>query len=188
MAWTTPGTATAGEVLTAAFWNENVRDNSNDLRSYQNRYARFKRTAGDLTLNGTSWADLPTIGTTGDLTLNATAGDVVEVSISALWGAESPDGFLDFVTIVAGSPVNAFGIDGTPNNSSSGIVAWRGIGSRYDMPSGSFYRTLVSGDISGGTVTLRLRCKTGSASNRTLFASTNITLEYWARNLGPVTT
>ena len=28
MAWTTPGTATAGEVLTAAFWNTNVRDNS----------------------------------------------------------------------------------------------------------------------------------------------------------------
>ena len=31
MAWTTPGTATAGEVLTAAFWNTNVRDNSNAL-------------------------------------------------------------------------------------------------------------------------------------------------------------
>jgi hypothetical protein len=29
MAWTTPGTATAGEVLTAAFWNTNVRDNLN---------------------------------------------------------------------------------------------------------------------------------------------------------------
>ena len=29
MAWTTPGTATAGEVLTAAFWNQNVRDNLN---------------------------------------------------------------------------------------------------------------------------------------------------------------
>ena len=28
MAWTQPGTATAGEVLTAAFWNANVRDNS----------------------------------------------------------------------------------------------------------------------------------------------------------------
>ena len=27
MAWTTPGTATAGSVLTAAFWNEQVRDN-----------------------------------------------------------------------------------------------------------------------------------------------------------------
>ena len=31
MAWTTPGTATAGEVLTAAFWNANVRDNLNAL-------------------------------------------------------------------------------------------------------------------------------------------------------------
>jgi hypothetical protein len=33
MAFTTPGTATAGEVLTAAFWNTNVRDNSNFLYS-----------------------------------------------------------------------------------------------------------------------------------------------------------
>ena len=31
MAWTTPGTATAGEVLTAAFWNTNVRDNTSFL-------------------------------------------------------------------------------------------------------------------------------------------------------------
>jgi hypothetical protein len=31
MAWTTPGTAVAGDVLTAAFWNTNVRDNSNAL-------------------------------------------------------------------------------------------------------------------------------------------------------------
>jgi hypothetical protein len=28
MPWTTPGTAVAGDVLTAAFWNSNVRDNS----------------------------------------------------------------------------------------------------------------------------------------------------------------
>ena len=32
MAWTTPGTATAGEVLTASFWNTQVRDNTNALR------------------------------------------------------------------------------------------------------------------------------------------------------------
>lgn len=31
MAWTTPGTATAGEVLTAAFWNTQVRDNFVEL-------------------------------------------------------------------------------------------------------------------------------------------------------------
>jgi hypothetical protein len=31
MPWTTPGTATAGEVLTASFWNTQVRDNMNTL-------------------------------------------------------------------------------------------------------------------------------------------------------------
>ena len=31
MAWTTPGTAVAGDVLTAAFWNEQVRDNTDFL-------------------------------------------------------------------------------------------------------------------------------------------------------------
>ena len=33
MAWTTPGTAVAGDVLTAAFWNLQVRDNFNDHES-----------------------------------------------------------------------------------------------------------------------------------------------------------
>jgi hypothetical protein len=36
MAFTTPGTAVAGEVLTAAFWNEQVRDNLNVLRAFTN--------------------------------------------------------------------------------------------------------------------------------------------------------
>lgn len=36
MPWTTPGTAVAGDVLTAAFWNSNVRDNLNTLRALAN--------------------------------------------------------------------------------------------------------------------------------------------------------
>jgi hypothetical protein len=34
MAWTTPGTAVAGDVLTAAFWNSNVRDNMNAIGTW----------------------------------------------------------------------------------------------------------------------------------------------------------
>jgi hypothetical protein len=34
MAWTTPGTATAGEVLTASFWNTQVRDNMVELAPF----------------------------------------------------------------------------------------------------------------------------------------------------------
>jgi len=35
MAFTTPGTAVAGSVLTSAFWNTNVRDNTNAIRAAQ---------------------------------------------------------------------------------------------------------------------------------------------------------
>ena len=34
MAWTTPGTAVAGDVLTAAFWNTQVRDNMIELAPF----------------------------------------------------------------------------------------------------------------------------------------------------------
>ena len=35
MAWTTPGTAVAGDVLTAARWNSDVRDNTTAVRAAQ---------------------------------------------------------------------------------------------------------------------------------------------------------
>jgi len=44
MAWTTPGTAVAGDVLTAAFWNSNVRDNSDALYQSTKRIAYIQRT------------------------------------------------------------------------------------------------------------------------------------------------
>jgi hypothetical protein len=44
MAFTTPGTAVAGEVLTAAFWNTNVRDNTNAIRLSQTNVAQTAKT------------------------------------------------------------------------------------------------------------------------------------------------
>ena len=44
MAWTTPGTAVAGEVLTAAYLNTNVRDNSLTLYEGQRVYGFERRT------------------------------------------------------------------------------------------------------------------------------------------------
>jgi hypothetical protein len=47
MAWTTPGTATAGSVLTAAFWNTQVRDNLNTTYTYGKlAYFRDEQTSG----------------------------------------------------------------------------------------------------------------------------------------------
>jgi hypothetical protein len=55
MAWTTPGTATAGSVLTAAFWNTQVRDNTNALYGTIRRIAYQERTT-DYTSTATTIA------------------------------------------------------------------------------------------------------------------------------------
>ena len=44
MAWTTPGTATAGNVLTAAFWNTQVRDNMVELAPLTAAWTSFTPT------------------------------------------------------------------------------------------------------------------------------------------------
>lgn len=152
-----------------------------------NRYARAKRTAGSLTLNSTVWAN---VDTGLDLTLNAVAGDVIEYGISSSSPSAAVDLYMDVVTVVSGSPVNSFGFDAAPANptTSFGIAAFYAPPSMYAIISGSFFRTLVSGDISAGTVTLRLRYATGTATNRTLNAAASLPTEVWARNLGQVTT
>ena len=55
MAWTTPGTATAGEVLTAAFWNQNVRDNLNAVYTDIKRIGYVQRTT-NYTASSSSFA------------------------------------------------------------------------------------------------------------------------------------
>jgi hypothetical protein len=79
MAFTTPGTAVAGDVLTAAFWNSNVRDNLNFL--YSPPSCRVVRTSdltsyssgADITWSSESW-DTDTMFSTGTTITINTAG------------------------------------------------------------------------------------------------------------------
>ena len=196
MAYVAPSTVTAGtSPITAAAHNIIVNDVI-DLRSYQNRYATFKYTSGNQTLNSSNtWANLPGIGTTGDLVLNAAAGDVIEAVTSAILNAPANNIYFDAVTIVSSSPVNAFGRGGavTTNSNgasdSQGVSGWYGAGTGVDRTiQGSCYYTLVSGDISGGTVTLRMRYATSGVSTTSLIATVNNPFQWFVRNLGPVTT
>ena len=191
MAFTTPGTAVAGEVLTAAFWNTNVRDNTTDLRSYQNRYATYRFTGGNITLNSNqTWANLPTIGTAGDLTLNATADDIIECGISALVSNTASSAGFDVVTIVSGSALNSFGVNGAVTTwaANQGMSGWFVSANVEKTISGTATYKLVAGDISAGTVTLRVRSTNSSATTKVLFASSVNQYVWWAKNLGPVTT
>jgi hypothetical protein len=187
MAYVTPGTVAAGDVATAAAWNVLV-GNDVDFRSYSNRYARAKLTSGGITANSTTWAN---VNTALDLTLNATTGDVIEFAISAgLSNAAVAMGF-DVVSVVSAAPVNSFGMDASaPANWAAfgGPSGWYSGASNELSVAGSIFRTLVAGDISSGTVLMRLRYATAAAVNRTIFCSSVNPLEVWARNHGPVTT
>ncbi len=141
-----------------------------------------RRTAGDLTLNSTTWANLPSLGT---LVLDAEIGDVVEVGMGGSFGTEAIDAFLDAGSDDSGIQ-NVWSLDGSEVAAGNGVQAWKG-GSGSDHGfGGSSRRTLVTADIVTGQVTIQFRYKTASASNRTLKADSNNPLEVWAKNHGPV--
>jgi hypothetical protein len=180
MAFVTPTNVTVGSVLTASKYNQEVVDNVIAIRG---DYAQAKRTSGNFTLNNTSWTNLDT-GL--DLVLAAATDDVVEYSLSGFGQNEAGDAFLDVVTIVAGSVVNSFATRGAVRNTGQGYLAWRlNAGVTTSLGGSAFYK-LASGDISASTVTLRLRFRTGTASNKTLFGNDDLQLLVAARNHGPV--
>lgn len=156
-------------------------------RSQRSRgFKFFIRNAGSLTLNSTTWVDLPTIGTTWDASLSAQVGDVIETGVSVFYSNEGVQVALDVVSIVSASPVNAWGNQTTPDNASLGVPSWFGETTVNQHSGGSVMKTLVSGDISGGAVTLRLRYRTIIASAKTLTASAACPFHWWVKNLGPV--
>ena len=187
MAYVAPTVRSVGDAVTAADYNI-MANNDIDFRSYSNRYARAKLTSGNITLNSNSvWAN---VSTSLDLTLNASTGDVIEYAISGVMSNAAVESYFDVVTIVSSSPVNSFGNDGTPANpgTSYGIQGFLAGANAVATLSGSAFRTLVAGDISSGTVLLRLRYANGGATTRLLNSTAAQPWEVWARNHGPVTT
>jgi hypothetical protein len=146
-------------------------------------YARATRTSGNITINGTSWAK---VDTGVDLTLTAAAGDVIEVGICARLaaGTATQHTFFDVATVVGGSPVNYFGTAG--GASDEGVIGWRCQGDRDTSFGCPVARTLVSGDISSGSVTLRLRTRQDAAGNRLFVAGATNPFSWFAKNIGPV--
>lgn len=139
--------------------------------------------AGTLTINSsTAWTNYDTAT---DLVLPAAAGDLIECSLSAVWGAEATGGFFDVVSIVGGNPVNCWSLDGPPQAPSTptqGVSAWRGEANKNTEAHGAVARRLVAGDISGGNVTLRLRCGTSGAVNKTVYGTVGQPTHFRATN------
>lgn len=142
-----------------------------------------KRTSGSVTVTTTAWGNFDT-GL--DMVLPAQAGDLVEVVVSGTAGDTNSNYLiLDAASIVAGSPVNYWGKDGAESATSYGVLAWACTGSQT-IAGGGIARNLVSGDISGGTVTIRLRTRLDSTSpaSKSMQASADVPFRCYAINHG----
>lgn len=139
------------------------------------------RSSGNITINGTSWANVDT-GT--DLVIAAVSTDWLAVSINGRLaaGAANTHTFFDIATIVSAAPVNYFGTAG--GVSDEGLNGLR-VMDTLDIPlTGTFLYQVQAGDVSGGNVTLRLRTRQGTAGNRAFVAGSTNPFKWWVENLG----
>jgi hypothetical protein len=134
------------------------------------------KTSGNTTLASATQAN---VDTGLDLVLTAAAGDIAVVSVNGLMGAANSALNFDVATIVAAAPVNYFG--GGLASTNQGLLAWsKQNGAEFEPWSGDVWYELQGGDISGGTVTLRLVYK---ASASTILYSSATTRFWWGARI-----
>lgn len=142
------------------------------------------RTAGDITLNQNTWTN---VNTGLDLAIAAATGDTLEFHINAMTTTASVDTYLDGVTLVSGSPVNSLAKKGAAplTNDNAGVQWLIPSGTRLGGGWAPLIYVVQAGDISGGTVTVRLRYLNSSTTSRTLYAgSGSFPLTVTLKNLG----
>lgn len=112
-----------------------------------------------------------------DIALFGQTGDVIEAGVSCITDRPTADIKLDVGTLNGASIVTRFGggNDGMPGVLSTVTVS---------VLDGSYFLTLIAGDIASSIITLRLLYAT-SAASQTIRATTADPLLFWARNLGP---
>ena len=163
---------------------DNVKVTLLTLRKHiTGRVAFARKVDGDNSYALATWGDFDTAT---DLVLAALAGDVVEVGCLFEYQPESVTGFFDCASLVAASEVNYWGNDGAEDVAHEGVQGWKGANGISNSCGGSIMRTLVSGDLSGGNVTIRFRRRNGSAAAKVINSSVNQEWFGWAKNLGPV--
>jgi hypothetical protein len=172
MAWTTPGTATAGEVLTAAFWNTNVRDNADALYQSAKRLG-FVQSTSSYSVNQTTVAGASNVFSSS-ITFTAAGSTAYRVEFFC-------GGIL--TAVASNSAVIVHLVDGSGNAITRLCVAGSGNGTNaanYAASPVYFYTP------SAGSITLNIRA-TYSAGVGTLNAG-NATNDYppmWFAVYGP---
>jgi hypothetical protein len=91
MAWTTPGTAVAGSVLTAAFLNTNLRDNMIELAPFAEAWVSYTPTFTNLTIgNGSTTSAYLKVGKLVTVRFQATFGSTTNATSTIIASLPEP--------------------------------------------------------------------------------------------------
>jgi hypothetical protein len=157
MAWTTPGTATAGEVLTAAFWNQNVRDNLNSVKSAVINLQDRKNLTTDVTL---AVGGVSEVSSSLACTVAASTSDILIVGFNTFVQAGTNIAHYNLMTKVGATLTNRLVPAGNSFEPFYCGATFAG------LVTGSGSYKVVAGDISGGNVTVTLVVNTAGASRK----------------------
>jgi hypothetical protein len=172
MAWTTPGTAVAGEVLTAAFWNEQVRDNALAIRQAQinvkstivtasSTYSIAAGSSADIT--GLSVSITPSSSTSKVLLLVHVAG--AETSTVGSFGFRLLRGATELALgDAAGSAIRLSGRGRTDSDTSSELVTFAFLDSPATTSATTYKITLI-GIGSAGSATYVINRPTNNTTS-----------------------
>ena len=172
MAWTTPGTATAGEVLTAAFWNEQVRDNMTSIKSGVKNVFDKKTHTADVTVTYPTSAE---VTTSLACTVAASVNDILIAGFSTLPATGTNIAHFNLMTKVGSTLTNRLQ---APATFEPYLIA----AANTFMVTGSTCYKVVSGDISGGNVVVTLVVNTAGASRKVVDGAVGATV--WVMNIG----
>jgi hypothetical protein len=133
---------------------------------------RTVRTAGNLTLGSTTWAD---VDTALDLVFTASIGDWLEVCLSCNVTAEANNRlYFEAFTRVSGADVHAVSSGASAGGTNNGPATWTMPANYMGSLGGPILYQVQSGDASGGNVTVRLKYATDTATpTRAVSATTS---------------
>lgn len=150
------------------------------------------RNAGDITVNTpiNTWQELAAeTGGPGtgnfDLIISAQIGDVIACGVNMLVQSTAVDLFLDFKTMVSGSPVNSVVAQGLTATTTPPYGPWYAAASTLSRLAGDILYTVTTSDVPSGLVTFRPYVATATATNRLVYAGANHLLQFSIKNLGP---
>ncbi len=149
MAWTTPDTRSAGDVLSAAAYNTYLRDNLSYLFSGRPKFSILRDNGADYSTTSTSFVEVDGTNLKGTLTI---AGSAVLLGFTCQFKYQTPTAYLDF--IVDGVRVGAAGADGLIHSVSAAA---------YSKPFGCFL-ALVTG-LSVGAHTFKVVWKSSGGTS-----------------------